>query len=112
MNRFIKYLPRIGNQGLSTSNDPTLSNTQLCGIMIHGCQKEWADQYDAKIDGISNNIDVFLKCFETYDKLDDRKQALMSILCKPVVGCSGGNRSKLSRGRAMANKERKSKGTA
>ncbi len=62
-NYCIKYLPHLGNQGLSMSNNITLSDTQLCNIMMHGCWKEWADQYDA-------DVDALLEKFKTYKKLD------------------------------------------
>ncbi len=48
-----------------TSKDLLLSDTQLCSIVLHGCKKEWADQYNANVGGIPTNADALLNKFET-----------------------------------------------
>ncbi len=45
-----------------TSKRLTLSDTQLCGIMMRRCQNEWADEYNVNIGGISTNILIVLVC--------------------------------------------------
>ncbi len=94
LNQCIKFLPHLDGDGLMTSKRLTLSDTQLCGIMMCRCQKEWVDQYDANIGGIATNVDTLLEHFETYKNLDSSKQALMSIPRKTAMGCSSGNGTK------------------
>ncbi len=94
----IKFLPRLNDNGLVTSKYLTLSYTQLCGIVVCGCKKEWADQYGASVGGIPINIDALLKKFEVYKKLNESKQQSTPILLKPAMGRGGGHGSKCSGG--------------
>ncbi len=73
-----------------TSKGLTLSDTQLCGIMMRRCRKEWADQYDTDKGGLPTDVDALLNKFETYKKLDETKQASTPIPRKPAAG-RGGN---------------------
>ncbi len=61
LNCCIKYLPHLHIQRLNISHKLTLIDTQLCGIMMSGCRKEWAYQYDAYISGVATNIDILLE---------------------------------------------------
>ncbi len=56
-----------------TSTRLTLSDTQLCVIMMRGCKKEWSEQYNADVGEILMDVDTFLKKFKIYKKLDESK---------------------------------------
>ena len=90
LNHCIKYLPRLGDDGLMASTGLTLSDTQLCGIIMRGCKKEWTDQYDTDISGIPTNVDALLEKCKVYEKLDKSNQQSTPIPLKPAVG-RGGN---------------------
>ncbi len=109
LNRCIKYLPHLDDDGLMTSKDHTLSDTQLCGIMMCRYQKEWAYYYNADVGRIPTNIDALLENFETYKKLDEIKLNSTPIPRKPVAGRVGdpGSKKRSSGGRGSGRRDKK-----
>ena len=83
LNHCIKFLPCLNDCSLMTSKGLTLSDTQLCGIMMRGCKKKWDDQYNANVGWIPTNFDILLKKFEVYKNLtkesNNRRQLHASL---------------------------------